>query len=51
MNKKKAGEDFYFLETKYGGHVGFMSSFNSSENKWLENQILAFIKDKVLITL
>ena len=31
----------FFLETpKYGGHVGFMSSFKHHENIWLERRIL-----------
>ncbi len=34
----------FFLETpKYGGHVGFMSSFKHQENTWLERRILQFI--------
>lgn len=34
----------FFLETpKYGGHVGFMSSFKHLENTWLERRILKFI--------
>lgn len=42
---------FFFLQTDFGGHVGFMSSFIASENKWLENQIIKFIKQQILITL
>jgi predicted alpha/beta-fold hydrolase len=31
--------------TKHGGHVGFISSFFTKKNRWLENRILEFIKD------
>ncbi|MDP3312613.1 YheT family hydrolase [Lutibacter sp.] len=34
---------FYFEAPKYGGHVGFNSSFIKTKNVWLENRILAFI--------
>lgn len=37
--------NFTFLTPKYGGHVGFYSSFNTETNFWLENQILSFIKN------
>ena len=44
---KEAKESNYFhLEvTKYGGHVGFISSFLPKKNRWLENRILQFIRD------
>lgn len=38
--------DYFFLEvTKYGGHVGFLHSFNQRENYWLENRIIEFIAE------
>ena len=38
--------DVFHLEvTKYGGHVGFISSFLPQENRWLENRIIQFLKD------
>ena len=37
-------DNFYLLTPKYGGHVGFFSSFNKNKNYWLENQILKFIQ-------
>ena len=49
IEEAKKSNDFYFLKTNYGGHVGFMSSFNSSENKWLEKEILKFINQQILI--
>ncbi len=42
--------DFFFFEaTKYGGHVGFMSSFKPDENRWLEHRIARFIKENIKI--
>jgi predicted alpha/beta-fold hydrolase len=42
-------EYFFFEETKYGGHCGFMSSFKPEENRWLEHRIARFIKDNIKI--
>ncbi len=39
--------DFYLLTPNYGGHVGFISSFNTIENSWLEENILKFIQKKI----
>ncbi len=36
---------FSFEATKYGGHVGFISSFSAQKNRWLENRIITFLKD------
>ena len=41
----KASNYFHLEVTKYGGHVGFISSFLPKKNRWLENRILQFIKD------
>lgn len=38
-------DNFHLLATKYGGHVGFMSSFKQKGNRWLESKILQFLKD------
>ena len=38
---------FFFEETKYGGHVGFMTSFKPNENTWLEQRIARFIKENI----
>jgi len=41
--------DMFFLEiTKYGGHVGFISTFKQLENRWLEKRISRFIKENIL---
>lgn len=44
FEEAKLMDNFYFEPTKYGGHVGFMSSFNSNENYWLESRFTNFIK-------
>lgn len=42
---------FFHLEiTKYGGHVGFMTSFKSTENSWLEERIYRFIHENIGIS-
>ena len=40
---------FYLEVPEYGGHVGFMSSFQPSENTWLEHRIETFIKEIISI--
>ncbi|MFD0991766.1 YheT family hydrolase [Tenacibaculum geojense] len=46
INYAKNINNFYLMLPKYGGHVGFMSSFGAN-NYWLETQILNFIKDQI----
>ncbi len=42
--------DYFHLEiTKYGGHVGFVSSFIQKESNWLEERIIRFIKENIRI--
>jgi predicted alpha/beta-fold hydrolase len=43
----KASKNFYLEITKYGGHVGFISSFIIHQNRWLENRMLNFIKQNL----
>lgn len=38
---------FHLLTPNYGGHVGFISSF-SDEEKWIEKNIIYFIKENIL---
>ncbi len=45
FEEAEAMDNFYLLATKYGGHVGFISSFKQRENRWLENKIIEFLKD------
>ncbi|MCG1036622.1 YheT family hydrolase [Polaribacter sargassicola] len=46
-----ASKNFFFETTNYGGHCGFISSFNSSKNKWLENRLERFIKENIQISI
>lgn len=40
--------DTFFLEVpKYGGHVGFLSTFKQEESRWLENRISRFIEENI----
>lgn len=48
IEEAKKSKYFHFIKTDYGGHVGFMSSFNTKENLWVENQILTFINQEIL---
>ncbi|PQJ80854.1 YheT family hydrolase [Polaribacter porphyrae] len=48
-NEAENSEFFFFEETKYGGHVGFMTSFKPKENTWLEHRIERFIKENIQI--
>ncbi|MFT4576254.1 MAG: putative alpha/beta-fold hydrolase [Polaribacter sp.] len=42
--------DTFHLEiTKYGGHVGFISTFKQQESRWLEKRISRFIKEHIQI--
>jgi predicted alpha/beta-fold hydrolase len=38
-------KNFYLLPTKYGGHVGFISSFKQQENRWVDLKIVQFVQD------
>ncbi len=43
--KEAENSKYFYLEvTKYGGHVGFISSFVDKKNDWLEQRIFRFIK-------
>ena len=44
IKEAKTSKNFYLEMTKYGGHVGFISSFLIDKNRWLENRMLNFIK-------
>lgn len=45
FEEARANPSFYFLPTKYGGHVGFSTGFSIADNTWLEDKILRFIKE------
>lgn len=45
IKEAKEMKNFYLSTPNYGGHVGFMSSFSSTENRWLEQRISRFINE------
>jgi predicted alpha/beta-fold hydrolase len=45
----KNNKHVQLLTPKYGGHVGFYTSFKKEKNYWLENQILEFIKTQNIV--
>ena len=47
IKEANASKKFYLEITKYGGHVGFISSFIMHQNRWLENRMLNFIKQNI----
>ena len=47
FSEAQKSENFFFESTNYGGHVGFMNSFKSEENNWLEKRIERFIKENI----
>ncbi|MGG6231402.1 YheT family hydrolase [Tenacibaculum sp. SDUM215027] len=50
VKEAKEMKNFHLLTPNYGGHVGFMSSFSNTENRWLEQQIAQFIRETIGIT-
>ncbi|SEB49996.1 hypothetical protein SAMN04489761_1066 [Tenacibaculum sp. MAR_2009_124] len=40
-------DNFYLITPDYGGHVGFLSSFSKTQNNWLEQKMVQFIKEKI----
>ncbi len=43
FKEAEKNKNFYFLPSKYGGHVGFYQNFNLKNNTWLDETILNFI--------
>lgn len=43
IKEAKNSKHFFLEATKYGGHVGFLTSFKQSENRWLENRMSQFL--------
>ena len=44
VKEAKQNKNFTFLQTKYGGHIGFIKGIYLKKERWLENKILEFIK-------
>jgi predicted alpha/beta-fold hydrolase len=51
FEEAKNSKKFFFETTNYGGHCGFISSFYSSKNTWLEQRIERFIRENIHINL
>ena len=49
IEEAKKLDNFFLMMPNYGGHVGFISSF-TSENRWVEHQMIDFITKKINIT-
>lgn len=49
IKEAKEMKNFYLSTPNYGGHVGFMSSFSNTENRWLEQRISRFINETLEI--
>lgn len=47
IKEAKEMKNFHLLIPNYGGHVGFMSSFSNTENRWMEQQIALFIQETI----
>ena len=45
ITEAKENENFTFIQTKYGGHLGFVEGFNLKKQRWIEKQVLSFIKE------
>ena len=43
IKEANESESFTFLQTNYGGHIGFVKGFNLKKQHWLENKILEFL--------
>ena len=49
-HEEATDSDTFFLEvTKFGGHVGFLSTFKQEESRWLEKRICRFIDENIQI--
>jgi len=44
IEEAKKHQYFTFLQTEYGGHIGFVRNFKMKKQRWLEYQIVDFIK-------
>jgi uncharacterized protein len=49
FEEAESSDNFFLEVTKYGGHVGFISTFNQHESRWLEKRISRFIEENIQI--
>jgi len=45
VKESKNNDNFTFLQTQYGGHIGFVNGFILRKQRWLEDKILTFIQE------
>ncbi len=45
IKEAQQNSHFTFLQTNYGGHLGFIYGFRLKKQRWLENKITNFIKE------
>jgi len=45
IDESKINDNFTFIQTKYGGHLGFVAGFNLNKQHWMENEVLKFIEN------
>lgn len=50
FDEAKNSTIFHLLTPNYGGHVGFISSVNDTDNRWIEKNILKFIQENLGIS-
>ena len=43
FKEAETNNSFFMEATKYGGHVGFGTNLNRTQNTWCENRVLSFI--------
>ncbi len=46
IKESKDNRNFTFIQTRYGGHLGFISGFNIYKQRWIEKKIINFIKEQ-----
>lgn len=44
VKEATSNTNFTFLQTSFGGHLGFVTGFKIQKQRWLENKIMQFIK-------
>ncbi|WP_405605354.1 YheT family hydrolase [Polaribacter sp. Asnod1-A03] len=47
FDEANSSNSFFLEVTNYGGHCGFISSFDNSKNSWLEDRIEKFIMENI----
>ena len=45
ISEAEKNNHFTFIQTLYGGHLGFVEDFNLTKQRWIEKHVLSFIKE------